>query len=332
MPAPQPQDKILIFPQAATNPWIENYYHVELSGKNEATIDVYLRVPRQLTAWVAQLPGSEGTFHPKFLTKTAFGDYLEELKDQEYSTSHLERVKTVVNGFANWLIAEGELRTNPTRGITIAPTALLAPRELSKDQRHVLRNLVERSRDLRGKAMFALGYWAGCRVSDVSYLLMKHTQVGRKIGKLHVGHKGEKYRDIILLNTAREPLYEYLQKGKRARESYYVFTSQRETIPVSEGELDGWRLGEAAIHEWFKQLKATATEAEASFIRDVTFHDLRHDFAHRAKKEASLDDGELAVYLGHITKRGTPAIQTTARYTQPSMDQIREKLKGMKGT
>jgi integrase len=111
-----------------------------------------------------------------------------------------------------------------------------------------------------------------------------------------------------------------------------VFTSQRETLPVPEGELDGWRLGEAAIHEWFKQLKAIATEAEASFIREVTFHDLRHDFAHRAKKEAGLDDGELAVYLGHITKRGTPAIQTTARYTQPSMDQIREKLKGMKGT
>lgn len=331
MPTPQPHDKILFLPQAATNPWIENYYHAELSGKNEATIDAYLRVLRQLTAWVAQLPGSEGNFHPKFLTKTAFGDYLEELKDREYSTGHLERVKTVVNGFANWLIAEGELRTNPTRGITIAPQALLAPRELSKDQRIVLRNLVERSRDLRGEAMFALGYWAGCRVSDVSYLLMKHTQVGRKIGKLHVGHKGEKYRDIILLNTAREPLYEYLQKGKRARESYYVFTSQRETLSVSEGELDGWRLGEAAIHEWFKQLKATATEAEAAFIRDVTFHDLRHDFAHRAKKEAGLDDGELAVYLGHITKRGTPAIQTTARYTQPSMDQIREKLKGMKG-
>jgi hypothetical protein len=120
-----------------------------------------------------------------------------------------------------------------------------------------------------------------------------------------VGHKGEKYRDIILLNTAREPLYEYLQKGKRARESHYVFTSQRETLPVPEGELDGWRLGEAAIHEWFKQLKATATEAEAPFIRDVTFHDLRHDFAHRAKKEAGLDDGELAVYLGLCWLLGT---------------------------
>ncbi len=331
MVVPPSHDNILPFPQKASNLWIEEYIRAELRGKNEATLDAYLRILRQVTAWVAHLPGSEGNFHPKFLTKTAFGDYMDELKDQEYSTSHLERVKTVVNGFANWLIAQGELRANPTRGITVAPQALLAPRELHKDQRVVLRNLVERARNLRGTALFALGYWAGCRVSDVSYLLMEHTHVGPKVGKLHVGHKGEKYRDIILLNTAREPLYEYLQQGKRARESHYVFTLQRETIPIPEGELDGWRLGEAAIHEWFKQLKATATEAEASFIREVTFHDLRHDFAHRAKKEAGLDDGELAVYLGYITKRGTPAVQTTARYTQPSMDQIREKLKGMKG-
>ena len=78
-------------------------------------------------------------------------------------------------------------------------------------------------------------------------------------------------------------------------------------------------------------MKKTATREEWEFIADITFHDLRHDFAHRAKKEADLDDGELAVYLGHITKHGTPAIQTTARYTQPSLEQIKEKLRKMKG-
>ncbi len=116
MSTPRPDDKILLFPQTATNEWIEAYARAELSGKNEATIDAYLRILRQLTAWVAQLPGSEGQFHPKFLTKTAFGDYMEDLKEQEYSTGHQERVKTVVNAFANWLIGEGEMRTNPTRG------------------------------------------------------------------------------------------------------------------------------------------------------------------------------------------------------------------------
>ncbi len=330
----KPHDKLLLFRAPATNAWIDRYAQAELAGKDEKTVDAYLRILRQVSEWVSQLPGSNNQFHPTFMTKTAFGDYIQELIEQDYSTSHMERVKTVVNGFCLWLIAEGELRTNPTRGITIPAQALLAPRELSKEQRFVLRNIIERLQetgDLRGPAMFALGYWAGCRVSDISYLTQAHAEVGPKVGKLTVGHKQGKYRDILLLNQARAPLYEYLEKAKRVRTSAYVFTSQRETLPVIKGDLDGWRLGEAAIHEWFKTVKRTATKEEWEFIADITFHDLRHDFAHRAKKEAGLDDGELAVYLGHITKRGTPATQTTARYTQPSLDQIKEKLRKMKG-
>ncbi len=286
-----------------------------------------------MSEFVAGLPGSSGQFHPRNLTRTAVGAYLDKLLEEAYSTTHQERVKVVINGFAQWLIAEGELRANPTCGITIPAQALLAPRELSKDQRIVLRNLIERATDggdLRGAAMFALGYWAGCRVSDVSHLLLQNASVGPKMGKLTVGYKQGKYRDILLLNQARNPLYTYLQQGKHERSSAYVFTSQRETTPAPEDDLDGWRLSEKGIHQWFGALKRTATTEEWPYIQDVTFHDLRHDFAHRAK-QAGLEDGELAVYLGHITKRGTPSIQTTARYTQPSMDQVKEKLTKMKG-
>jgi site-specific recombinase XerC len=331
MSKPLSQPRLHVLPHPDPSPWIVRYQQEELAGKNEQTLDAYLRILRQVAAFVSQLPGSNGQFHPSYLTRTAFSAYIDELREQEYSTSHLERVKAVVNRFCLWLIAEGEMRGNPTRGVTIPAQALLAPRELSKEQRFVLRNLDERTSDLRGKAMFALGYWAGCRVSDVSHLQIAHTEVGPKVGKLYVGHKQGKYRHIVLLNQARGPLYDYLRSGRRAQESAYVFTSQRETLPVPEGELDGWRLSEAAIHEWFKQWKRTATAEEWTYIADITFHDLRHDFAHRAKREAGLDEGELAVYLGHITKRGTPAVQSTARYTQPSMDQVKEKLRKMKG-
>jgi hypothetical protein len=55
------------------------------------------------------------------------------------------------------------LERNPVRAVSIPTQALLAPREHSENQRHVIRHLVEREADLRGKAAFALGYWAGCR-------------------------------------------------------------------------------------------------------------------------------------------------------------------------
>jgi hypothetical protein len=39
----------------------------------------------------------------------------------------------------------------------------------------------------------------------------------------------------------------------------------------------------------------------------------------------------VAYYLGHVTKKGAPAIQTTARYTQVSRDQVNAKLRNLRG-
>jgi integrase len=114
-------------------------------------------------------------------------------------------------------------------------------------------------------------------------------------------------------------VHAYLQHGGRDPESPFVFTSQREE-----------RLSEAGIHHWFRTLKAQATKDEWELIHEVTFHDLRHDFAHRARA-AGWSIEEVAYYLGHVTKTGTPAIQTTARYTQVSRDHVRDKLGLIKG-
>ena len=73
---------------------------------------------------------------------------------------------------------------------------------LELDQRYVLRSLVERDLSPRSAAIFALGYWAGCRVSDIAWLRMEHTHVTRKAGWLHVGHKGGK-RGTSICTTMR---------------------------------------------------------------------------------------------------------------------------------
>src|SRR6266704_3465757 len=312
---------MVAFPQASTSVWIDGYQQDCLDARcGEATVDAYVRILRQFTAWVAKLPGQGGQFVTSQLTTTAVARYLSALKEQGYSVSHRTRVKTVINGFCQWLIEEKQaLIRNPTRGVEIKAQQALAPRVLSPDQRFVLHNLLEKESDLRGKAIFALGYWAGCRVSDVAHLLVEHTHVGPKIGFLHAGHKGEKFRDIDLLNEARRPLYDYLQHGGRDKTSPYVFTSQRSQ-----------RLTEAGIHHWFRTLKQQANKDQWDKIADLSFHDLRHDFAHRAR-EAGWSLEEVAYYLGHVTKKGTPAIQTTARYTQVSREQVKEKLRYIKG-
>jgi len=296
-------------------------YLLSLGGKAAGTVDAYGRILRQLTAWIAARPGiGSSGFQPEHFTRTALETYLADLAAEGYSVSHRMRVKAVASGFARWLIEEkGLLRRNPARGVEVPAQAVLAPRQLSPDQRYILRTLVEQAADPRGAALFVLGYWAGCRVSDVAWLRMEHTHVGPKVGWLHVGYKGGKARDIDLLNEVRRPVHEYLQRGGRDPESLFVFTSQREE-----------RLSEAGIHHWFRTLKARATKDQWEFIQDVTFHDLRHDFAHRARA-AGWSIEEVAYYLGHITKKGTPAIQTTARYTQVSREQVKDKLGLVKG-
>src|SRR5258708_8057126 len=268
-------------------------YKQFLSGKAEGTTEAYLRTVRQLITWVAQLPGNAGQFKQQQLTKTAVDLYLRHLEQKGLSLTHRARGNSVISNFAHFLIEEKALlQRNPTRGIDLPPAPLLAPRQLSEEQRSILHSLVEQEGDRRGAALFALGYWAGCRVSDVSWLEMAHAHVGPKVGWLHVGYTGSNSRDIYLLDEARAPRYAYLQATRDIRRTY-VFMSQR-----SE------RLTEEGIHYWFRTLNAQATPPQWAVIEDLTFHDLRYDFAYRAR-EAGWSLEEVARYLGLVTKKGT---------------------------
>jgi site-specific recombinase XerD len=291
-------------------------YLQSLTGRTEPTVETYRRELGQFLRWIGERPGNNRRFRADQLTVTALETYLSHLGTEGHSLSQRSRVKSAVGGLARWLIEEKRLlRRNPARRVSLPPQPLLAPRELTPDQRYVLRSLVEREDDRRGDALFALGYWAGCRVSDVAWLRFEHVHLGPKVGWIHVGHKGGKERDLDLLNAVRKPLYEYLRTGGRDPESPYVFTSQRAE-----------RLSEAGIHHWFRTLKAGANKKEWDLIQDITYHDLRHDWAHRAR-HAGWNIEEIAYYLGHVTRKGTPAIQTTARYTQVSRQAVKEKLR-----
>jgi site-specific recombinase XerD len=268
-------------------------YEQFLSNKAEGTTEAYLRTVRDLIEWVAQLPGNNQLFQPRQLTKMAVESYLDHLEQEGLSVSHRARVKSTISNFASFLIEEkGQLQRNPTRGIELPPVPLLAPRELSSDQRRILISLVEQNGDLRGRALFALGYWAGCRVSEVSWLQMVHTHVESKEGWLHLGYEGSRWRDINLPQEARQALYAYLQ-ATRSNTRIYVFMSKR-----------NGRLTEQGIHYWFRMLKAQASQGQLEIIQDLTFHDLRSDFAHRAR-ETGWPLEEIETYLGLAVKKGT---------------------------
>src|SRR6266704_3579954 len=294
-------------------------YEQFLAGKAQGTRGAYLRTVRQLIGWLPQLPGNGGQFQPSQLTQITVEKYLAHLEQEGLSLHHRARVKSTISNFADFLIEEkGLLRRNPTRGIDLPPLPLAAPRLFSDEQRSILHALVKQAGDPRGAALFALGYWAGCRVSEVSWLEMAHTHVGPQAGWLHVGHDGSKGRDIDLMHEARQPLYAYLQ-ARRDTERTYVFTSQR-----SE------RLTEEGIYYWFRTLKAQGSRDQRAVIEDLSFNDLRHDFAQRARAAGWLPE-EVAYYLGLVTWQGMSTFQATIPSTQLIREQVKQKLNDIHG-
>src|SRR6266567_4774424 len=353
---------LLYLPERGSKDWVERYLGEVLAARDPKTQDAYARALLDFSTWLARQPGSVGRFHPAAMTRNALKTYFDAKKAEKalpskaeregrvspiadaarplrYAPTSLARIKVALSGFAAWLIEEGALLIDPVKGITIPRMAARPPRVLSTEQRFALKNVVERATcptlttsgvitqgDLRGAAIFALGYYAGLRVSDVSHLLVRNTHVGPKVGWIRAGHKREIYRDLDLLNEARGPLHAYLEKGERKGGSAYVFTSQRAKQALPVGDEDGWRLTEDGIHQWFQEVRLKASVKEARLIDDITFHDLRHDFGHRLRGQGwSLE--EVAYYLGHVNADGTPSIQTTARYTQVGREHIRVKLR-----
>jgi site-specific recombinase XerD len=358
----QQASTLLYLPGRGGADWVERYLAEVLASKDERTQDAYGRALVDFSTWLARQPGSTGQFRPAAMTRNAVKTYFDAKKGEKvplskaeragevptlpdavrplrYAPTSLARMKVALSGFVAWLIEQGELLTNPVKDIAIPRMAARPPRVLSPKQRFALKNVVERATcpivrkngevapaDLRGAAIFALGYYAGLRVSDVSHLLVRNTHVGPKIGWILAGHKRETYRELDLLNEARRPLFDYLASGQRRGESAYVFTSQRAKKQVPQGDEDGWRLTEDGIHQWFQEVRLQASVEEAALIDDITFHDLRHDFGHRLRgQDLALE--EVAYYLGHVNADGTPSIQTTVRYTQVGREQVKARLR-----
>ena len=172
------------------------------------------------------------------------------------------------------------------------------------------------------------------RISEVAGLRLADCDINQRAGVISIRDgKGKKSRTLDLHNRARRALYDYLDTtpnnpGARDPESVFVFTSQRAAWLREQGLADN--LSSRGIDHLWRKAKHRATQSEWPLIQDITFHDLRHDFAHRARA-AGWDLEEIAVYLGHQNRDGMPAIATTARYTLPGRQQLKQKLSLLSG-
>jgi len=304
-----------------------------LGGRDPKTIAAYLTTLRDFARWISGYPGGD-TFHMGLFTEANLQAYINHLKQRGKAVHTQTKALTALSRFCRWAVEEGRLRRNPVQRLERPQVIEMAPSELSSLQRLIIKNLVERCESSRLSAIFALGYWTGLRISEVAYLKLKDCDVNQRTGVIiiHDG-KGGKTRTLDLHTQARRALYEYLNADPRASDgrdlvSVYLFTSQRSVSLRRQNKPDN--LSPRGIEHLWTRVKARAMRTEWEHIHTVTFHDLRHDWAHRARASGwPLED--IAVYMGHQTPDGIPAIRTTVRYTLPSRQQLKDRLQDLKG-
>jgi len=181
-----------------------------LGGRDPKTIVAYLSAAQGLVDWLAAQPGG-APFRIELLTETVIRGHLEALRVAGRAPRTRQKALTGLRSFCRWAVAEGLLPRNPTHQIEAPTVIAVAPRELSDAQRFVLKNRVEAAQSKRLAAIFALGYWAGLRVSEAAQLQIHHCQLNQRAGVITiVDSKGGKTRTLDLHNAARRALYEYV--------------------------------------------------------------------------------------------------------------------------
>jgi integrase/recombinase XerC len=143
----------------------------------------------------------------------------------------------------------------------------------------------------------------GLRASEVASLTASDVALNERSGWVTVRGKGRKQRQIPLHVRARRALSEYLEERDDPAGDEPLFLSQK-----------GGAITPYAV--WYT-VKKYAALAE---VEDVTPHTFRHTVATQLARDPEVDLVTAATFLGHSR------LNTTARYSQPSAEDLEKNV------
>ncbi len=199
--------------------------------------------------------------------------------------SGLQRRSSIYNAAVRFLFAVTLNRTFNPLQIPRQKTPKTLPQVLN---RHEIASLLEHCHNRKHKALFALIYGSGLRVSEAAAIKTEHID-SRTMRVFVQGGKGAKDRYTVLSHTAVQLLREYWKAYRPAHPESWLFL----------GTYSPTHITSAAISRAFcDALK------RAQISKEVSIHSLRHSFATHL-----LEDGvsllQIKELLGHASIRST---------------------------
>ena len=237
-------------------------YLREVKQASENTVQSYRRDLMQMITYLEEKEIREAAK----VTKTSLHGYILHMEEQGKAATTISRMMAAMKAFFNYECMQACIRRNPAESLHAPKVEKKAPVVLSVDQVSAL--LAQPSgqtpKEIRDKAMLALLYATGIRVSELIGIQME--DINMNIGFL-VCRDGERERTIPYGRSAKAALEEYLEHARnellRGKGSDYFF------VNCTGGAMS--RQGFWKIIKYYGE--------KAGIEEDITPHTLRHSFA-----------------------------------------------------
>jgi integrase/recombinase XerD len=246
--------------------------------------------------------------------RRALRAYLGYLNAAGYARTTINHHISAMHGLFGWLVIAGIIEDDPTTTLTGLKKQPRLPRKIPADQ--MARILAvhgphevggtpreQDAADLRDQAVLELLYASGCRVSEVSGMLLRDLDLVQH--QARVLGKGSKERIVPLHEISVASIRTYLHEARpqlaSGKAGEWLFLSTR-----------GNRFSEDAIRRMLRN-----TLAAAGIASDYTPHDIRHTFASDLL-EGGADLRSVQELLGHASP------STTQIYTHLSPSYLKK--------
>jgi integrase/recombinase XerD len=244
--------------------------------------------------------------------KNVIIDYIDRIKSGNYTSSTVARKVAAIKSFFHFLVAEGDLKEDPTITLDSPKVKKRLPKAISMSEIDQLlqapagQNGPKAERDL---ALLEMLYASGMRVTELVSLNVSDVDIDGHNGKVRVKGKksNSKAREIPIAGSALNILKTYIRHGREQ----LVHDPNESALFLNNRGQRLTRQGLWLIIKHYVEAVGISTE--------VTPHTLRHSFAaHKLSQGKSLQD--IQKLLGHANISTT---QVYAHLTQESEKEVR---------